>query len=1524
MSFLRSLFVATPAETDAEYAASLIEKVLSQRDVDFAVAQLKDLAATCGREIAERGIPALLGVLKSGASDETVSNVYFIINELVKPGCEWQTSAAEQILAQSGAMGALVDAMESRNEKKRAATMRIITEIGKLAPVEMRKALTEDEATFIRLLSFVVDENEEVALCLVSALPVIMGDDADFKSVVAFYGLDRVAAKIGETKYLEFVECVLDGNPVGQNMFVSGGHLGGLSTLVRGGSEGAVHVVEILREARNFDEAVSQTDLVGALVHALLEFQSPRVEGLLIGLIKGSSVNSKCVTAKLGQLITRYVSDDSFPLIDVLAAYLYESEDNGVSLARVIVDMNDWSGAVIDVATLCVLEVGRSKEVLGDFFDTVLSRVDMSDFSGLRFIVTMVWNSQESCAKVRQCGIMKRLVSVFVGGSVIKEDVLPLVYFLLAEIALLGPSKVSEDDVLATYVQMGKLREELGRIQINERSRFGKLQLLIRKQFEARMSCEVVNEGVDECVKDELVRLKVELHNVNEKLVSVQGERLVLQEKLSEHTRQLEEVRSENLRLVQQKEEIGLELQELKEREQTIVSELEEKGREVVNLSHEIENRETKEIADLTAKIKSSESEQAKLEVKNAHLEDKLQAALKQLEDLRAEQARLIEENKTCSANIEEMTKREALMKKDLENKTQEVLGLSQKYTAQELNETELTRNLGSVNEKLKALELEKANIEATNGQLQEQLRVTSKQLDELKNEQRRLIHKNEEVSVQLQQKHERESALKTQLDTKNEEAKALSAKITDLQAETQTLKNKLSVKEQTVEKLELEIESFKAVMETKGSAEKELALLTADFNEKMKSVEAAKAEAEARSSSLQMQLDQCAKQLESLKQDNMRVVRESESQIQKMKEREHTIQGELDSKSKEIVSLSARVTDLEQLNGTMKKKLDEKDQSIKRLQADITNFTSAAEGQSQEVVRLSREIENLETKRSVEDKMAALTTDFNEKIKSLETAKAAIEAKNLSLQKKLKQLTKLLDNVKQDNLRVVQGMESQLQKMKERECTMQGNLDAKSKEVTSLLAKVTELEKLNETLKDDLAQKSLTVDQLSTEIETCKSAAKDDQEELLKRMCATKDAAIKSLQTELAACKKDLRRQKATTKSLQAEKQQLSESMDTLEQLSARTRQLELTNQKLRKQLDALNLEMKKQEAKQRGKVVLTNVHVILDLPASNTSKLDHEKQMNLCTIEALKQQLSESQVAASELETELDFTKKNMSMIQARNKDLEAKVKTLEHNINDQEEARTELSELKEVVQTLHEKSKLQKHALTDLALEKEKLENQLNADKAKPHQQIEELKRERAVMRTTHMAEVASLEAKIKVLKQRNLELIELAQGDKTVVDELNEIIAALKSEIAIMKDENVKLVKYVQAMRKEKPKSQQYEKELSGLREENNKLLRENAELSAEIRFMNESFCSQSREIGDFKSDDDETEHLRRKNEKLKSKLKKARKRSISRFHATRTEIVPEASTFPLIREDDHKKALRLIGRMWLSKHYQLNT
>ena len=127
-----------------------------------------------------------------------------------------------------------------------------------------------------------------------------------------------------------------------------------------------------------------------------------------------------------------------------------------------------------------------------------------------------------------------------------------------------------------------------------------------------------------------------------------------------------------------------------------------------------------------------------------------------------------------------------------------------------------------------------------------------------------------------------------------------------------------------------------------------------------------------------------------------------------------------------------------------------------------------------------------------------------------------------------------------------------------------------------------------------------------------------------------------------------------------------------------------------------------------------------------------------------------------------------------------------------------------------------------------------------------------------------------------------------------------------------------------MRKEKPKSQQYEKELSGLREENNKLLRENAELSAEIRFMNESFRSQSREISDFKSDDDETVHLRRKNEKLKSKLKKARKRSISRFQPTRTEIVPEASTFPLIREDDHKKALRLIGRMWLSKHYQLNT
>lgn len=63
--------------------------------------------------------------------------------------------------------------------------------------------------------------------------------------------------------------------------------------------------------------------------------------------------------------------------------------------------------------TSCELEGGRSKKA-GDFFDTVLSYVDMGDFSGLRFIVTMVWNSHEYSTQIRQCGAVKRLVNVLV------------------------------------------------------------------------------------------------------------------------------------------------------------------------------------------------------------------------------------------------------------------------------------------------------------------------------------------------------------------------------------------------------------------------------------------------------------------------------------------------------------------------------------------------------------------------------------------------------------------------------------------------------------------------------------------------------------------------------------------------------------------------------------------------------------------------------------------------------------------------------------------------------------------------------------------------------------------------------------------------------------------------------------------------------------------------------------------------------------------------------------------------------
>ena len=353
------------------------------------------------------------------------------------------------------------------------------------------------------------------------------------------------------------------------------------------------------------------------------------------------------------------------------------------------------------------------------------------------------------------------------------------------------------------------------------------------------------------------------------------------------------------------------------------------------------------------------------------------------------------------------------------------------------------------------------------------------------------------------------------------------------------------------------------------------------------------------------------------------------------------------------------------------------------------------------------------------------------------------------------------------------------------------------------------------------------------------------------------------------------------------------------------------------------------KQYMSMKRQLVLTDIKQIVNIPATQLSSGAlslQEKQAYVATIRQLKKKLNMARTGSVSPESE----KAQEHPSTSPNKILEAGVGELEQsNISTaRDEIDHEDSHLKRAMETLRERERV----ITQLTEEKQQLNAQLlslTESSEKLHnvleERIEELKHERAVAKTRHISEIGTLESKIKMLKQRNKELVELAQGDQTSVGELREIIAALKSEISTMRSENAKLVRYVQTIRSNtKSNADETLSEVSHLKEQNKKLLRQNAELSAEIRVVNDSFQSQSRQISELKSQisDDETAVLRKENAKIRSKLEKHKKFNTSPNRAIPFVSVVQSMESPhgVITEEDHKKALRLIGRMWLSRHY----
>ena len=96
MSFLRSLLSSGAGATGESAVEALVDGIMNGDEK--CVGRLRDVAKKQMKDIGEPAIHALMHVLDTGAADEVVSDVYAVLNKLLRPSCEERSENAALIL----------------------------------------------------------------------------------------------------------------------------------------------------------------------------------------------------------------------------------------------------------------------------------------------------------------------------------------------------------------------------------------------------------------------------------------------------------------------------------------------------------------------------------------------------------------------------------------------------------------------------------------------------------------------------------------------------------------------------------------------------------------------------------------------------------------------------------------------------------------------------------------------------------------------------------------------------------------------------------------------------------------------------------------------------------------------------------------------------------------------------------------------------------------------------------------------------------------------------------------------------------------------------------------------------------------------------------------------------------------------------------------------------------------------------------------------------------------------------------
>lgn len=1431
MSFLRSIFVAKPTQTDEQYVNTLVQQICDGKPNEILISKLADFSQEYSNQISERAIPALINNFSLYIENEDI--VYALITifaNLLRMENSSKEENAEKFLKCSDSIPAFVKVLDSSNDSLSEGSMHVLMMLANLKPDLFIEALTSNQTQMIRLFETISDTNLHISSKFVSTLPSLVANNPDFQQIVCFYSIDSLVNHINRDhpEFLNALNSLLQDNKVNQSLFVKSGYLKSIENMIKTPDTAILNLLSIIFDpVKNNDELPSyrqkleDTNIITYLCDNIIRniYRLTNIH-LLSVCIKGETQLINQTKDRLHDIVrlsleSRKSADgsdyDGIELFgEFFESFVFNSEENSHFLNDAITkNENEEFRAITDnFLDLCTYSILSSPECKSDFnelFTQLLNEITLRDSTSnlLQFFIAFCWQSKESTLLLSNDTKLTHLIQLQVKAShnLSSDPSNFLLLLLFGEIILFsGKNKSNVSDViLATILptELKRLINSNAETSINQKTKIGQFENVIVQYINEHNLTQSLDltqsnqELIDVTSKgeDENIELRKTIQKLNEQLKMYEDEiNKIKEENESAIQLKTKEMESETDTVREENRQLNENCAEMKRQNSELVD-------NIANLQNEIEV--------LKSKNEQLNKNISEMQQKNSELiqfwETKMNESQNQSE-IRMQQA---ENDKIANEKIEKMTK--------------EISDLNDKLLFQD--------------ETIKAAENEK-------DQLQKELENLKNQLENFQTDNQPSANSQNESIAELQNQN---NELNTKITTTENEKIQLQKELAETKSQLEGLKAALNeyqsnskLENESIAELQNQNNELKMKIITIQNENSKLIQDLADLNDQKEKVV-------NENSELRQSLNEVSNQKERIEDENAKLL----NNLTALNNEKEQIQNE---NTKLLIDLSNEKEQIQNENTKLKQMIDNNQNEHQKQLNDLSKSNSqlkeeSSSNQNQLQIRNDELERQLKELTEMNDSNASIhqSIDLQQKIDLLET-----------------QLKEKVDEIHQKDQTIQALTENQKQlEMTQQEHTKMAN----------------ELMKTNQDLRTQLDQILPQIKELEQLANRSNSEGSQQESE---GAAHTEDESSHSIEENTPPDSEQVRTNSNEKKNKAKNNSEVLPSPNEVDDTENHDKLIEMFKQEIENlkrdnQILKNELDSKNQYPKANYESIVAKQRKLIDDLTAQNDKLEKSALEHL---ESIDQLTSRNSQLAKELKAQTISFKRNSVEIKAKLKQALQENSELRSQLYSTNQSNSKISVLNKSVKKLT--SLNEQLRSENKQLKSNSLVVQLQEDKARLSEKIQDLQ-----------AQLYSL---------RNSQ-----KGLFTEDDDQN--ISKLLKEINILKRDNENQSHTITDLQ-QMLNTQSHGSQLLNQSEFDTSFNEEMMHLSIENELLNSK-------LNEMKEVEQENRRIHHENMELKKMI---RDRAIPSFFNGK-----DTKNTPIISNEEQKKALRMIGKLWLEQH-----